>query len=74
MASEPQEMWSGSPTKPGPADAADFYIPILVLFLGNFLFFFWCQYKKDNSYIDSLWGLTFVFPALAVFIKRYASD
>jgi len=49
-------------------------LPILVIFTGNFLFFFWCQYKKDNSYIDSVWGLTFLTPAVALIIKRYASS
>ena len=26
-------------------DSYDFYVPIAVVFIGNFLFFFWCQWK-----------------------------
>lgn len=66
-------LWSGEPTMQAPVDAADFYLPILVVFGGNFLFFFFCQWKKDNSYIDALWGLTFLFPLLALILKRYIS-
>ena len=46
----------------------------MVVFGGNFLFFFFCQWKKDNSYIDALWGLTFLFPVLALIIRRYAAS
>lgn len=55
-------------------DASDFYIPILVVFGGNFLFFFFCQWKKDNSYIDALWGLTFLFPLASLLLKRYINS
>jgi len=55
-------------------DATDFWLPVVVVILGNALFFFYCQYKKDNSYIDALWGLTFLSPLLSLIIKRYASD
>lgn len=48
-----------------------FYLPILVVFGGNVLFFFYCQYKKDNSFIDVFWGLTFVTPILSLIAKRY---
>ena len=53
---------SQSPTEQGPVDAADFYIPVLVVFIGNALFFVFCQVKKDNSYIDAYWGITFILP------------
>lgn len=45
-----------------------------MVFGGNFLFFFWCQKVKDNSWIDALWGLTFFFPLIALLIYRYASN
>lgn len=59
---ELQILASGSPTLQGPVDAADFYIPVLVVFVGNTLFFFFCQWKKDNSFIDAFWGITFMLP------------
>jgi steroid 5-alpha reductase family enzyme len=58
----------------GTANVVDpwyFYLPILVVFGGNFLFFFWCQYKQDNSFIDVFWGITFVTPILSLMAKRY---
>ena len=67
-------LWSGEPTMQAPVDAADFYLPIIVVFGGNFLFFFFCQWKKDNSYIDALWGLTFLFPIISLILKRYISS
>lgn len=67
-------LWSGAPTMQANVDASDFWLPIVVVFGGNFLFFFFCQWKKDNSYIDALWGLTFWFPILALILKRYVSD
>jgi steroid 5-alpha reductase family enzyme len=54
-------------------DAVDFWLPILVVFLGNCLAFAFCQVKKDNSYIDVLWGLTFVTPVLALIILYLAT-
>ena len=41
---------------------------------GNALFFFYCQCKKDNSYIDAYWGPTFMLPALALLIRRYLDE
>ena len=41
--------------------------------LGNTLFFFYCQAKKDNSYIDVFWGLTFIEPIVALLIYYAAS-
>jgi hypothetical protein len=46
----------------------DFWLPILVVFGGNIIAFFFCQVKKDNSYIDVLWGLTFISPVAALVI------
>ena len=65
-------LWSGEPTPQASVDAADFWMPVLIVFVGNFSFFFFCQWKKDNSWIDAFWGLTFVFPVLGLLIKRYA--
>ena len=47
---------------------------MLVVFGFNTLFFFFCQWKKDNSYIDAVWGITFMLPQLALFIRRYADS
>ena len=62
------------PTPQGVMDTMNFWLPTVVVFSGNFLFFFWCQYKKDNSWIDAFWGLSFLFPNLALVIKRYADS
>jgi len=55
----------------GEWDAADIWIPVVVIFVGNMLFGVFCQIVKDNSWIDVWWGFTFVFPMLAVMIKRW---
>ena len=52
-------------------DFWDFAVPVIVVFGHNTLLFFWCQKKKDNSYIDVFWGLTMLFPILALFVKKY---
>lgn len=36
------------------------------------LFGIFCQIVKDNSWIDVWWGFTFVFPIIALFIKKWA--
>ena len=44
----------------------------MIVFGGNTLFFIFCQIKKDNSYIDAYWGISFLLPLLGLLIKRYA--
>ena len=63
--------FTGSPTPQADAEAADFYIPVLVVMISNWLFGIFCQFVNDNSWIDTWWGLSFVFPNLALIIKRY---
>ncbi len=46
----------------------DYWLPIVVVFGGNTLAYIFCQIKKDNSYIDVLWGLTFIAPLVALLI------
>lgn len=46
----------------------DFLLPVAVVFIGNVLAFFFCTYKKDNSYIDVFWSLTFLTPIYALII------
>lgn len=57
-------------TDQAPTNAMSFWLPAAIVMGGNFLFFFWCQYKKDNSYIDVMWGLTFVFPLVGLVLQR----
>jgi len=59
------------PTEKADVDFWDFAVPIIVVFGHNALLFFWCQKKEDNSYIDVFWGLTMLFPILALFLKKY---
>jgi len=67
-------FWSGQPTIAGPVQASDFIIPAVVVMGGNALFFLFCQWKKDNSYIDAYWGPTFTLPALGLILARYLDD
>ena len=55
-------------------DAADFWLPAVVVLGGNSLFFIFCSIVKDNSWIDVFWGLTFIFPIVAIWIKRFFID
>lgn len=59
---------------PRTPEAIDFWLPVAVVFGFNMLFGVWCQFKKDNSYIDVIWGLTFVWPAIALLILRLSTD
>ena len=43
---------------------------MLIILVTNTLFFFYCQYKKDNGYVDVLWGITFVLPLAGLILKR----
>lgn len=36
----------------------------------NLLFSIWCFCKKDNSYIDVWYGISFILPLIAVIISR----
>ena len=47
----------------------DFWLPVVVVFISNTVFFVFCQIKADNGYIDVFWGLLFVFPMIALVIK-----
>jgi len=51
-----------------------FWLPALVVIAGNVLAFFYCQIKKDNSYIDVLWSLTFITPVVSLIILRAAEN
>ena len=46
--------------------AIDFWLPVVVVFAGNTLFYLFCQLKKDNSWIDVFWGITFILPLLTI--------
>jgi len=51
----------------------DFYIwPLITLFSGNFLLGIWAQLfgKKDNSWIDVMWAISFVTPNLVILKLR----
>lgn len=50
--------------------AIDIWLPFAVVWSTNLLFSIWCFYKKDNSYIDVWYGLSFIWPLAAVIISR----
>lgn len=52
----------------------DIWLPIVVVLGGNMLFGIFCQCVKDNSWIDVWWGFTFVWPIVALFIKKWLQD
>lgn len=50
-----------------------FVYPLITLFAGNILLFLFCQSpwgKRDNSWIDAMWSLSFVTPNAVVLILR----
>jgi len=53
---------------PRPAQPEDFWLPVVVVLLGNCFAFIFCSVKKDNSWIDVFWGLTFCTPIYALLI------
>merc|ERR1711874_492853 len=52
----------------------DFWLPAVVVLVGNMLFGVFCQIVKDNSWIDAWWGFTFVFPIVGLLIKKWVQD
>jgi steroid 5-alpha reductase family enzyme len=49
-----------------------YLLPSLSVFACNSLMFLFCQAKKDNSYIDVWWGLSFIVPNAALIgLHRY---
>jgi len=40
----------------------DWKVPVASVFAANSLLWAWCQGKKDNSYVDIMWGLLFILP------------
>ena len=48
----------------------DFWLPVVVVIGANTLLFFICSLLKDNSWIDAFWGISFILPTAALWIKR----
>ena len=52
----------------------DLYLyPLVALFGGNTLLFIVCQTplgKRDNSWIDAMWGISFVIPNVVLILMR----
>jgi len=61
----------GAPTRD--VQPIDFWLPILTVFVGNTIAFIYCSIKKDNSYIDVFWSLTFMTPVAALLIYYAAA-
>ena len=57
-------------TPQAPHDAMDFWLPVVVVFVGNSLIFIFCSIVKDNSWIDAYWGISFILPLVSLVIKR----
>ena len=50
-----------------------FWLPVVTMYCYLILLFFYCQYKKDNSIIDTNWGLTFIIANWSVLIYQWAN-
>ena len=58
-------------TEPNPyISALDFWPPAVAVFGGNIILFIIAQIKKDNSIIDTAWGLIFIIPNLIILIRN----
>ena len=57
-------------------DLEYFIYPAIAVFATNILLYIYCQTlgKKDNSWIDSMWGLSFVIPHMVIFGLRGFDD
>ena len=50
-----------------------FYSPVIALFIGNTLLYLFCQSplgKRDNSWIDVMWSISFCIPNAVVLAMR----
>lgn len=52
----------------------DFWLPAVVVVISNTLLFIFCSIVKDNSWIDAFWGISFITPTLALWIKRLTTE
>ena len=59
-----------SDSSPYEPDDMDYWLPVAVVLSANMLFGVFCQIVGDNSWIDVWWGWTFVFPNVALIIKK----
>lgn len=52
-----------------------FWVPVAAVFTCNSLLYLFCQLcgKRDNSYIDTMWSLSFIIPNVIVIILRNLS-
>ena len=58
---------------PSAGEKVSMILPCLSVFACNSLMYLFCQAKKDNSYIDVWWGLSFIVPnAVLVGLQHYA--
>ena len=48
----------------------DFWLPIAAVFASNTILFFIAQAKKDNSIVDTAWGLLFIIPNLIILCRK----
>ncbi len=53
-------------TPGNPVTHLDFWPPILAVFGANTILFFIAQCRKDNSIVDTAWGLLFIIPNLVI--------
>ena len=53
-----------------------FWIPIAAVFTCNSLLYLFCQLfgNRDNSYIDTMWSLSFIIPNACIIILRLMND
>lgn len=55
-----------------PVDSSFFWMPLIPTYGSLTLLFIFCQFaKRDNSWIDSYWGIVAIVPNITVWIMRY---
>ena len=54
------------PTPTNDIEAIDIWLPIAAVFACNIFLFFVAQCLKDNSIVDTAWGLIFIIPNLII--------
>lgn len=50
-----------------------YWLPVVSMYTYLILLYFYCQYKKDNSIIDTNWGLTFIISNWSILIYQWSS-
>jgi len=67
-----EHLMFGKDTTLNEPTEAMIWVPIAAVFTCNSLLYLFCQFfgKRDNSYIDTMWSLSFIIPNAIIQIMR----